>query len=188
MATKATEAPRRLRALLGPAFHLLHPREKLEIPSTKYDVLRRTIVRSEVLLLRILKFELRIALPLTFLPRYIGRMLDEMGGEGVEDYERMGRDRRAEYQVVTLMSTGLGQKCRSVALQSCQDYQLSTFWPPRAVAAGCVLLVAERMGIDIHVGGAELVDTIAGKKVDPTDIQEIRKDLERLITSPDNIH
>jgi hypothetical protein len=116
-------------------------------------------------------------------------MLDEMGGQGVEDYEEMARQRKAEYQVVDLMTTGLGQMCRSMVLQCCQNYHLSTFWPPRAVATACVLLVTERNGIDIHMGRGEWIETIAGKKkVDPADVEEIFEELKKLMPSTDVIH
>jgi hypothetical protein len=47
----------------------------LTFPSDLYDSLRYSTVTSELILLRILKFELRILLPQAYLPRLISRVL-----------------------------------------------------------------------------------------------------------------
>ena len=47
----------------------------LTFPSDTYDALRFSTVTSELILLRILKFEVRITLPQIYLPRLIPRCL-----------------------------------------------------------------------------------------------------------------
>jgi hypothetical protein len=89
----------------------------LTFPSELYDTLRATIVQAELMLLLVLKFELRIPLPFEFLPRYLDRTLGELnaggaGWGGTEDYDGMGREERAEYKVVRLSETRIGRGCR----------------------------------------------------------------------------
>jgi len=117
LASKATECPRRLRAILLPAHRLLHPlppapntqsktqhntppnplAAPLTIPSETYDTLRATLVQAELILLRVLGFELRLASPMDFLGRYLERAME--GVEAGEDYEGWGREERMEYGV-----------------------------------------------------------------------------------------
>jgi hypothetical protein len=47
----------------------------LTFPSDLYDALRFSTVTSELIMLRILKFELRVTLPQSYLPRLIPRCL-----------------------------------------------------------------------------------------------------------------
>jgi hypothetical protein len=88
LASKASEHPRRLREILVPAYQfrphrflkltlsIVNPdKPPLTFPSDLYDSLRYSTVTSELILLRILKFELRILLPQAYLPRLISRVL-----------------------------------------------------------------------------------------------------------------
>ncbi|KAL8827803.1 MAG: hypothetical protein Q9191_002960, partial [Dirinaria sp. TL-2023a] len=104
LAGKATESPRRLREILLPAHRLLHPpadpfQDTLKIPSETYDNLRATLVQAELILLRVLGFELRLPSPMEYLPRYLERAMEDLADAG-EDYEGGGKDARAEYGVV----------------------------------------------------------------------------------------
>jgi hypothetical protein len=57
-------------------FSIVNPdKPPLTFPSDLYDSLRYSTVTSELILLRILKFELRILLPQAYLPRLISRVL-----------------------------------------------------------------------------------------------------------------
>lgn len=52
----------------------LHPgKARLSYPSTKYDTLRASLVNAELLLLRVLQFDLRQATPFEFLPKLLKR-------------------------------------------------------------------------------------------------------------------
>ena len=87
-----------------------------------YDALRATLVQGELVLLRVLKFELKVALALDYLPRYLQRVIGEVGhGAGdwasLEEYDRLGRDDKAEYNVVSLTDTGLGTACKAKVMQ-----------------------------------------------------------------------
>ncbi|KAF2497389.1 hypothetical protein BU16DRAFT_580077, partial [Lophium mytilinum] len=98
LATKTTESPRRLRALLLPAHRLLHahkrPYAPLTISSPIYVALRSTVVAAELLLLRVLRFDAHIPLPLDFLPRYLDRTVGEAGTADTdfEAWERVERE------------------------------------------------------------------------------------------------
>lgn len=116
-----------MREILFPAHHLLHQHngsssdpinQPLVVPSTIYDSLRATLVQAELVLLRILGFELRIPLPLDYLPRYIERALAEITGAG-EDYDSWGNEAKEEYGVVKgSMDTSLGRTCRTKAISA----------------------------------------------------------------------
>ena len=132
LASKSTESPRRLRELLLPAHRILHPSSPaqhyvdpranplsgpLKIPSAAYDVLRATLVQAELILLRVLGFELRFSSPMDFLSRYLDRAMKAVSDAG-EDFEALGKEHRAEYGVIEggWMETGLGRKAREQAV------------------------------------------------------------------------
>lgn len=138
LASKATESPRRLREILLPAHALLHPpstynpnngpntntntssnplAKPLKIPSVEYDALRATLVQAELILLRVLGFELRIASPMEWVGRYLQRAMEEV--DVGEDYERWGKEEKAEYGVREggWMEMRLGRKVAESAVE-----------------------------------------------------------------------
>ncbi|MCJ1225866.1 hypothetical protein MMC12_002515 [Toensbergia leucococca] len=133
LASKSTESPRRLREFILPAHRLLHPlpssesRESshsfdsfsnpLTVPSAKYDTLRATLVQAELILLRVLGFDLRISIPLSYLPRYLERAMQDVA-EASEDYETWGKEEREEYGMVGQMDTGIGRACKAKTVQA----------------------------------------------------------------------
>lgn len=65
-----------MREILVPAYRIVNPdKPSLTFPSDLYDALRFSTVTSELILLRILKFELRVTLPQSYLSRLIPRCL-----------------------------------------------------------------------------------------------------------------
>lgn len=74
-------------------------------------------MQAELLLLRVLCFELRLSLPLDFIDRYLERALSDATAVA-EDYDRWGREEREEYGVVGWMNTALGRACRIKAVQA----------------------------------------------------------------------
>lgn len=74
-----------------------------------------TLVQAELLLLRVLGFELRLSLPLDFIDRYLERAMTDATAVA-EDYDRWGREEREEYGVVEGTETGMGRACRSKAV------------------------------------------------------------------------
>lgn len=107
-----------MREILFPAHRLLHEHQPLTVPSERYDFLRATLVQAELMLLRVLDFELRVPLPLDYLPRYLERTLEPVASAG-EEYDNWGKEEKAEYGVVdTIMETGCGRACRAKAVMS----------------------------------------------------------------------
>ena len=118
-----------MREILFPAHSLLHQKTEvnsnqnpiatpLTVPSEMYDTLRATLVQAELILLRILGFELRIPLPLDYLPRYLERAINDISGVG-EDYDVWSKEDKEEYGVVKrTMDTGIGRACRAKVLKA----------------------------------------------------------------------
>ena len=116
-----------MREIIFPAHRLLHRRngastdpidQPLVVPSTIYDSLRATLVQAELMLLRILGFELRIPLPLDYLPRYFERAMEDVISAS-EDYNSWGTEEKEEYGVVKdAMDTSFGRACRTKAISA----------------------------------------------------------------------
>ncbi|KAL8704783.1 MAG: hypothetical protein Q9225_008064, partial [Loekoesia sp. 1 TL-2023] len=121
LAAKSTESPRRLSSLLLPAHRLLHPPSTsppLNVPSPKYDTLRATLVQAELILLRVLGFELRLPSPLEYLQRYVERAMEDVERVG-ENYDAWDREGKEEYGVLGgIMETTLGTACRARAVEA----------------------------------------------------------------------
>lgn len=68
--------------------------------------------------MRILGFELRIPLPLDYLPRYVERAMEDIVGAS-EDYDSWGKEEKEEYGVLKdCMDTSFGRACRSKAISA----------------------------------------------------------------------
>ncbi|OJD35938.1 cyclin-l2 isoform 1 [Diplodia corticola] len=155
VASKAKDAPRRVREFLRPAWRLMHQAPDsaaLECPSPAYDSLRSTLVRNELILLRILKFELRVSTPFDFLPGYLTEAMRDFGvNDGGADAlvyfdDRSKEDKEAD-RIADLMETGIAKDCRAKALGACKDYQLANFFPAKAVTAACIYIVLRDRGL-----------------------------------------
>ncbi|KAI9820698.1 MAG: hypothetical protein M1827_005067 [Pycnora praestabilis] len=188
LASKSTEAPRRLREFLLPAYRILHFRnaaaESLTFPSNKYDSLRATVVQAELILLRVLKFELRIILPFEFLPRYLDRTIGGIntggaGWGGTEDYDGFGKEHRDEYKIVDLMETGTGRACRARAVEACENYQLANFFPARAVAAACLHMTLKERGMKFGSNPQVWLEDVTSGRVELADFEEILGELKQ---------
>lgn len=117
-----------MREIIFPAHRLLHQAKgattsksittPLTVPSASYDALRATIVQAELILLRVLGFELRIPQPLEYLPRYLERALEVVANAG-EDYESWSKEDKEEYGVMKdAMETGIGRACKIQAISA----------------------------------------------------------------------
>lgn len=92
--------------------------ETLVIPSTTYDTLRSTLVQAELMLLRVLAFDLRVPLPLDYLPRYLERTFEDVTDMG-EEYEAWTKEEKEEYGVLLRMDTGIGKACKARTVEAC---------------------------------------------------------------------
>ncbi|KAL9629622.1 MAG: hypothetical protein Q9204_005168, partial [Flavoplaca sp. TL-2023a] len=181
IASKATESPRRLSSILLPAHALLHPpspstdkpTKTLTIPSPLYDTLRATLVQADLILLRVLGFQLHIPSPLEYLQRYLERAMEDIEnvGEGFDEWDREAKD---EYGVLSgIMEGRLGRGCRAKAVDACKNYELANLFPARAVALGIVYVVLEERGLKIELGVREWVKDVGSAKVDSEDFDEV---------------
>ncbi|KAI9789328.1 MAG: hypothetical protein M1816_006217 [Peltula sp. TS41687] len=164
LACKATESPRRPREILLPAWRVLHfgssssfatlAPAPLSIPSATYDALRATIVQGELVLLRLLKFDIRVPHALDYLPRYLQRAVDralgDTAGATKEDYDGLPRELKEEYRVVELMDTQLGRACRRDVVEM-YKHPCIIFYSPRAIAAAVVFIEACESGLPIPI-------------------------------------
>ncbi|QSL64051.1 hypothetical protein MERGE_000206 [Pneumocystis wakefieldiae] len=104
LASKATEQFRRMREFLVPAYSILNPtKPRLTFPSEFYDSLRDSIVNAELLLLRVVKFDLRIILPFSYLEKALNLTLATWETETTES--TLNKD-------ACLMNTSLGRYVR----------------------------------------------------------------------------
>ncbi|KAL8642996.1 MAG: hypothetical protein Q9228_000395 [Teloschistes exilis] len=127
LSSKSTESPRRLSSIILPAHALLHPATPnnpqstppLKIPSQEYDILRATLVQAELLLLRVLGFELRIPSPLDYIARYLERATEDVQRAG-DNFDGWGREEKEEYGVWGggVMEGRTGRGCREMAIRA----------------------------------------------------------------------
>ncbi|KAG0643978.1 hypothetical protein HOY80DRAFT_879288 [Tuber brumale] len=174
LSTKATESPRRLRELLVPAYAHLHPSSPpLTFPSPLYDSLRSTIVAAELLLLRVLRFDLRVPLPYDFLPRFLEKVLPPVATPAEEEC--------AETKIVDICETALGREVWSVVGRVMTSYKICNFFPARSVAAACLFHVALKRGLRIGDGSVkEWVKRLTGGKVEHEDFVEALEEIDNL--------
>lgn len=108
-----------MREIILPAHRLLHQSAgSLKVPSATYDTLRATLVQAELMLLRVLGFELRLPLPLDYLPRYLERAMEDVADVS-EVYDSWSKEEQEEYGVVkTRMETSMGRACKTRAVSA----------------------------------------------------------------------
>ncbi|KAF3931235.1 Cyclin-T1-4 [Dactylella cylindrospora] len=160
LSTKSTESPRRLRNLILPAYSLLHPTSPpLPIPSHLYDTLRATLVTSELHLLRILKFELRLPIPHDYLPRMLYLSISVIPGEEYGDY---GTEKQAEDKIAGITDTSLGRQCVSLATRCVAVYSIATFYDAKTIAAGVLSVVLRGNGIRPGEGEERWLEMVSG--------------------------
>ncbi|KAI9841346.1 MAG: hypothetical protein M1838_003611 [Thelocarpon superellum] len=178
LATKSTESPRRLRELLLPAHRFLHSSNPaappLTLTSPLYAVLRATVVQAEMMLLRVLKFSIRMPIALHHLPRYLVRAIGD--GDTVGGYDGLSEDHKDEYKIGALMDTALARAVTATTVNAYKDYHLANFYPARAVAATCLYRVLQQRGLQVtdQDGKAEgWLDDVTGGKVEREEFDEI---------------
>ncbi|KAL1629806.1 hypothetical protein SLS56_005202 [Neofusicoccum ribis] len=125
LGAKATEAPRRVREFLLPAWRLMHMGKPattpLICPSPTYDALRSAFVRTELILLRILRFELRVSTPFDFISGYmIGVMCDFDVGDSsldaADEFDARSKEYKEGNRIVDFMETGIAKDCKTKAM------------------------------------------------------------------------
>ncbi|RPA86969.1 hypothetical protein BJ508DRAFT_410565 [Ascobolus immersus RN42] len=177
LATKSTESPRRLRELLLPAYSLLHPSHPpLTFPSYKYDNLRDTLVNSELIMLRVLKFDLLLPLPYQYLEKYLSRVLVVGGLRGAQDLDDSKPGRKEEYAIVEVINGGTGRKARGVVYDAMKNPKM-ILYPARVIAAAAVYITIREQGFGVVMSTEEWVAAMTDKRVEACDLEEILEDL-----------
>ncbi|KAI5799983.1 hypothetical protein EDC01DRAFT_612759 [Geopyxis carbonaria] len=163
LATKGTESPRRLREFLLPAYELLNPMgSPLVFPSVLYDSLRLTLVDAELLLLRILKFDIRLTLPYEYLPRVLEKILSP---NGTDHFDFLEIDDKEEIAAVNIKDTSLGRAVWVLVGEAMKSYDLVNFFSARTVALACVYFCLEERRITVQADKAAWLKTLTGDKV-----------------------
>ncbi|MCJ1312309.1 hypothetical protein MMC25_005983 [Agyrium rufum] len=175
LAAKATENPRRLSTIILPAYSLLNvspPAPPLSTSSEQYDALRSTLVQAEMMLTRVLGFELRVPNPFDFLPRYIVRATGSII-ERAENYDTWDKDEKDELGVIEGRDTRLERSCRARVVAAVKDYRLALLFPQRDVALGCLFLALQERGLELDLDVASWIDEISSGKVVEEDFNEV---------------
>lgn len=145
LATKATDSPRRSRHILLPAHQILNPRDPpLTFPSHKYDAIRDTLVQGEIILLRVLQFQIRLLLPYDYLPKMLLKTLGTF--DTAQDYNEYTRSECEEHKVVKLKETGLGEAAARLVQKALVDYSVSTLFPMKDIATASLFLAMKERG------------------------------------------
>lgn len=136
-----------------------------------------TLVTAELLLLRILKFDLRLPLPFEYLPVMLRRGLALDGTAHLED---LVADERDEVNVVDVRDTTLGRAVRALAGEAMRSYRLVNYFSPRAVAVACLWVCATDCGLDLPADREPWVRRVTADKVDLEDFEDAVKDIREL--------
>lgn len=151
----------------------------LEIPSEEYDILRATVIQAELLTLRILGLELRVASPFDYLPRYLSRVFaDNM--KKMEDYDALSEETRAEHGISHggILETRIGRAVKAKVVEACEDERVGLMFPSRVVALGCIWVVLENRGVvSAPKASEEWVTHVGGPKVSYEDWVDVVEEL-----------
>ncbi|KAF2141350.1 uncharacterized protein K452DRAFT_359124 [Aplosporella prunicola CBS 121167] len=189
LASKATEASRRLRDILLPAWRLMQQNKPdakpLIVPSETYDALRAALVQTELILLRVLKFELRILLAFEFIPSYLKRTVGvlnsgEGGWGGTDDYDHCTQEIKESGQIASFMETGVAKACTASIVEAYKDYQLANFFTARTIAAACLYVTLRKRGLFIQADIASWLRSSISRSIDVEDFEDAVSGLQKL--------
>ncbi|KAG5439077.1 hypothetical protein PCK2_000882, partial [Pneumocystis canis] len=94
-----------------------------------YDSLRDSIVNAELFLLRVLKFDLKIILPFSYLTKALHLTLAIWEIETTESTPHVN---------TCLMNTIIGSHARCRIMDAMSDYRLSTLYDPETLSSACL--------------------------------------------------
>ncbi|KAL8681251.1 MAG: hypothetical protein Q9186_002629 [Xanthomendoza sp. 1 TL-2023] len=127
-----------------------------------YTTLRSTLVQAELILLRVLAFELDLPSPFQYLARYLTRAMEDVETAG-EGFDEWGQQAKEEYGVLV----------GGIMEGRCKNYELSNLFPARAVALGVVYLVLGERGLKVERDVNVWVQDVGSGKVDVEDFEEV---------------
>ncbi|KAF4313938.1 hypothetical protein GTA08_BOTSDO00512 [Botryosphaeria dothidea] len=149
----------------------------LTFPSPTYDALRSGLVRTELILLRVLKFELRIPTPFDFLPGYISQVMRDFdigdtSTDAAHGFDRRSKEKKEAAKITDIMDTGIAKACKTKALFACKSYQLANYFPAKTIAAGCVYIVLKNRGLLLEVHAGTWLKEKIGRSIEMEDFEE----------------
>ncbi|KAG4301775.1 hypothetical protein PCANB_002180 [Pneumocystis canis] len=172
LASKATEQFRRMREFLVPAYSILNPtKPRLTFPSEFYDSLRDSIVNAELFLLRVLKFDLKIMLPFSYLTKALHLTLTIWETETTDS---------TPYRDTYLMNTVIGRHARCRIMDAMSDYRLSTLYDPQTLSSACLWYALRDFKIFPNEKFMSWVISVTGSRQIHEDIQDAIYDLIQL--------
>ncbi|KAG4303841.1 hypothetical protein PORY_002770 [Pneumocystis oryctolagi] len=172
LASKATEQFRRMREFLVPAYSILNPtKPRLTFPSEFYDSLRDSIVNAELILLRVLKFDLKIILPFSYLTKALHLTLTTWHSETTEPILQ---------KEAYLINTVIGRHARCRIMDAMSDYRLSTLYDPQTLSNACLWYVLRDFEIFSEEKFSSWVVSVTGSTQIHEDIQDAIYDLTQL--------
>ena len=107
---------------------------------------------AELILLRVLRFDIRLPQPLDYVPRFLQKTL---ALPGTEHLDGLAEEEREEVGVVDVAETALGRCVGGVVQGAVKSYRLVNLFTARTVAAACFFVAAERMGVVAAAEGEE---------------------------------
>ncbi|CCJ30123.1 unnamed protein product [Pneumocystis jirovecii] len=172
LASKATEQFRRMREFLVPAYSIINPsKPRLTFPSEFYDSLRDSVVNAELILLRVLKFDIKIILPFSYLTKALHLTLTTWHSETTDPTLQ-----KEKY----LINTAIGRYARCRIMDAISDYRLSTLYDPQTLSSACLWHALRDFRIFPEEKFLSWVLLITGSTEIHEDIQDAIYDLAQL--------
>ena len=142
----------------------LVPESRMKIPSDRYDATHSTLVTAELLLLRILGFNLRLVSPFNYLPQYLDRALQGLW-EYCQYYDHPSESRRAGREAAAgrMLASRVGLDVRAKVVEACRNMRREVTVPANVVALGCIWVVLEKRGL--LYGQVEREDWVYGVSI-----------------------
>jgi hypothetical protein len=149
----------------------------LTFPSALYDALRGTLVTAELILLRTLRFDIRLPLPHDYLPRMLEKTLTL---DGTGHIDELGDEEKDEIAVAEVRDTRLGAAAYGLAGEAVRNYRLVNLFPARTVAAACVFVALEEAGLKVAQERRVWVKKLTGDRVEFVDFEEAVEEVREL--------
>ncbi|KAG5520128.1 hypothetical protein PMAC_001204 [Pneumocystis sp. 'macacae'] len=172
LASKTTEQFRRMREFLVPAYSIINPsKPRLTFPSEFYDSLRDSVVNAELILLRVLKFDIKIMLPFSYLTKALHLTLTVWHSETTDP---------ALQKETYLVNTAIGRYARCCIMDAISDYRLSTLYDPQTLSNACLWYALRNFKIIPEEKFLSWVILVTGSTKIHEDIQDAVYDLIQL--------
>ncbi|KAL1647374.1 hypothetical protein SLS58_002702 [Diplodia intermedia] len=170
---------RQQKTLLGLDDHML-ALACLSVASKAKDAPRR----SELILLRVLKFELRVSTPFDFLSGYLGEAMRDFGvDDGSADakgcFDDRNKEKKEADRIADLMETGIAKDCKAKALNACKNYQLANYFPAKTVTAACIYIILRDRGLLRGIDTKSWLKDKVSRSIEMEDFEEAVSNMDK---------